>query len=98
MSRLKWAQDPKAMNWNQVSFSDETTIRLNCVKGLLWNLPGKKDRASYRAHPIKVNVWGCFSSKGCGHIVCSKQNLNAELMCDIPKRSLLPTARKQFCS
>ena len=28
--------------------------------------------------------------------VCFKENLNAELMCDIYKRGLLPTARKQF--
>ena len=47
-------------------------------------------------HPIKANVWGCFSSKGLGHIVSFKQNLNAELMCDISKRDFLPTARKQF--
>ena len=31
-NRLKWAHDHKAMNWNQVVFTDETTIRLNCVK------------------------------------------------------------------
>ena len=38
----KWARDLTAMHWNQVIFSDETTIRLNCVKGLLSNLPDKK--------------------------------------------------------
>ena len=47
-------------------------------------------------HPVKVNVWGCFSSKGFGRVVCFKESLNAELMCDIYKRALLPTARKQF--
>ena len=46
--------------------------------------------------PIKVNVWGCFSSKGFGRIVCFKQSPNAELMCDIFKHDLLPTAHKQF--
>ena len=47
-------------------------------------------------HPIEVNVWGCFSSKGFGRIVCFKENPNAELMCDIYKCGLLPTAQKQF--
>ena len=47
-------------------------------------------------HSIKVNVWRCLSSKGFDCIVCFKQNLNAELMCDISKCSLLPTARKQL--
>jgi transposase len=94
--RLKWAQDHKAMDWNQVIFSDETTVRLNSVKGLVWNLPGKKKVVRTVKHPIKVNVWGCFSSQGFGRIVCFKENLNAELMCNIYKYGLLPTAKKQF--
>ena len=47
-------------------------------------------------HPIKVNVWYCFSSKDFGHTVCFKQNLNANLTRDIYKDDLLPTVRKQF--
>ena len=47
-------------------------------------------------HPVKVNVWSCFSSKGFNRVVCFKENLNAELTCDIYKRGLLPTVRKQF--
>ena len=94
MNHLKWACDHKAMNWKQVIFSDETTIRLICIKGLLWNLPEKKIVRTI-TRPIKVNVWSCYSSKGFSDIVCFKQNLNAELMCDISKRGLLPTASKQ---
>ena len=40
----------------------------------------------------KINVWSCFPSEGFGRIVCFKKNLNAELMCDIYKLGLLPTA------
>ena len=47
-------------------------------------------------HPIKVNLWGCFSSKDFGRIICFKENLNAELLCDIYKPDLLRTARRQF--
>ena len=42
-NRLKWAQDNKATNWEQMIFSEETTIRLNTVKGSVWNLTGKKE-------------------------------------------------------
>ena len=42
MNHLKRAQDHKAIDWNQVISSNETIIRLNCVKGLLWNLPEKR--------------------------------------------------------
>ena len=34
-NRLKRTQDNKATNWEQVIFSDETTIRLNTVKVLV---------------------------------------------------------------
>ena len=47
-------------------------------------------------HSTKVNVWSCLSNEGFGIIVCFNQNFNAELMCDIYKRGLLSTARKQF--
>lgn len=77
-------------------FSDETTIRMNSVKGLVWNLPGKKKIVRTVKHPVKVNVWGCFSVRGFGRVVCFNENLNANLMCDIYKYGLLPTARKQF--
>ena len=36
------------MNWEQVIFSDETTIRLNSVKELVCNLTGKKEDRTNR--------------------------------------------------
>lgn len=95
-NRLKWAKDHLSTDWDQVIFSDETTIYLNQVKGRVWNLPGKKKVARTVKHPTKVNVWGCFSSRGFGRIFCFKENLNAKRMCNIYKRALLPTARDQF--
>ena len=95
-NRLRRAQHHIAIDWNQVIFSDETTIRLNSVKGLVWNFPEKKKVVRTVKHPIKVNVWGCFSSKGFGRIICFRQNLDAKFMCGIYKYSLLPTARKHF--
>ena len=83
---LKWTQDNRATNWEQVIFSDETTIRLNAVKRLVWNLSGKKKIGRTVKHSIKENVWGCFSSQSFARIVCFKQNFNAESMCDIDKR------------
>ena len=34
-NRLRWAQHHKATDWNQVIFSNETTVRLNSIKGLV---------------------------------------------------------------
>ena len=79
-------------------FSDETTVRLNTIKGLEWKLPRKKKIVRTVKHLTKVNVWDCFSSQGFGRIVCFKQNLNAKLMCDIYKRGLVPAAQKNLVS
>ena len=50
---LKWIQQHKATDWNQVIFSDE----MNSVKGLVWNFPEKKKVVRTVKHPVKVNVW-----------------------------------------
>ena len=55
MNRLKWAPDHKAMDWNQVIFTHETTIRLNCVKGLLCKSLEKRKVLRTVKHPVKVN-------------------------------------------
>ena len=81
---------------NQVIFTDETTVSSELCQRNGMELTWKKKVVRTVKHPVKVNVWGCFSSKGFGRVVCFKENLNAELMYDIYKRGLLPTAQKQF--
>ena len=60
INRLKWAHQNVGVdtNWDEVIFSDETTVFLNRVKGRSWNLPGRKKVKVIRtvSHPIKVNV------------------------------------------
>ena len=34
-NRLRWAQQHKATDWNQVIFSGKTAVHLNSVKGLV---------------------------------------------------------------
>jgi hypothetical protein len=96
MNRLKWANAKKDTNWNQVIFSDETTFFLSHIKRRAWNFPGRKKVVRTLKHLIKVNAWGCFSSKGFGKIICFKKNLNAQLMCKIYENGLLPTSRKHL--
>ena len=74
-------------------FANETTIRLNTVKGLVWNLGEKKKIARTVKHSSKVYIWSYSSSRSFGCIVCFKQNFNTELIYDIYKRG---TVRKQF--
>ena len=91
-NRLKWTQDNKATNREQVIFLAEAIIHLNTVKELVWKLPGEKKVVRIAKHSTKVNVWGCLSSQDFGRIVHFKRNFNAELMCAIYKPG---TAQKQ---
>jgi Transposase len=62
--RLKWAEDQRATDWNQVIISDETTIRMNSVKGLVWNLPGKKEGCANCQAPYQGQCLGLlFNSR-----------------------------------
>jgi len=59
-------------------------------------LPWEKKVVRTVKHPAKVHVWGCFSAQGFGEIICFERNLDAEFMCNIYKRGLLPSAAKLF--
>lgn len=47
-------------------------------------------------HPVKVQVWGCLTSKGFGKISCFSGTLNAARLCRICRNALLPSAREAF--
>ncbi len=63
-NRLKWAHCNEFTNWDRAIFSDEMTVYMNRVTRRVWNLPGNKKVILRVKHPERVNVWGCFSSKG----------------------------------
>jgi len=93
--RLKWAEDHRTTNWDQAIFSDRSTIRLNSVKGFVWNLP--KNKLCELSSILSKSMFGfAFSTQGFGRVVCFNENLSADLICDIYKYGFLPTARKQF--
>ena len=45
-------------------------------------------------HPIKINVWGCFSERGFGCLELFTENLNSEKMLKIYQRGLLRSVEK----
>ena len=62
--RLRCAQPTYDIDWNQIIFSDEATVRQNPLKRHVWHLPGKRKVVGTVKNPIKMNVWDCFSSSG----------------------------------
>jgi len=72
-NRFKWAKGHKCTYWDQVIFSDETTMLLNQVKWRVWNLPDKKKGVRNVKHSEKVNVWIVFRAKALEASFASKR-------------------------
>ncbi|CAF4832540.1 unnamed protein product, partial [Rotaria sp. Silwood2] len=95
--RLEWAQLVKNQNWCKVIATDETTFRLNTVRRMYWQLPGHRTIRRTVKFPLKVNAWGCMTSKGFGTIICFKENLKSLFLCNhLYQNGLLPTATHYF--
>ncbi|CAF1484250.1 unnamed protein product [Rotaria sordida] len=78
---LKWALSMQNQNWDQIVFSDESTIRLGPVKRRQWQLKGFRKVFRTIKYPGKVNVWDCFAPRGFGQILCFSPNLTSKFLC-----------------
>ena len=93
---LRWAQVTCDSDWNQVTFSDETTPHLNPLRRHIWYLSGKRKIVRRVKNLVKRNVWDCFSSSEFDRISCFRERLNADVLYKIYEHCLLPIARNQF--
>ena len=94
--RLSWAKEHKDFDWNSVIFTDESTFRLNQRLKKAWQFVGARKITHSVKHPLKVHVWGCFSSSSFGRLVCFTRNLNAQYMTTLYETALLPSAVDLF--
>lgn len=94
--RMTWATTNTDTDWDQVIFTDETTIKLFQHRKKVWRRKGEVKIRPTVKHPLKVHIWGCFSSHGFGRICCFTKNLNAAYLKQIYQKCLLTSARKWF--
>jgi hypothetical protein len=83
-------------DWIKVVFTDESTFKLNQNTGKAWRFPWMRKVSQSVKHPLKVNVWGCFSVKGFGSIICFARNLDGTYMCTLYGKGLLPSTAAFF--
>jgi hypothetical protein len=103
--RLSFAEgykDWKEEEWDRVLFSDEKLFYGAGFCGQVWvrRPPGEALEEEYcvdkRPHPVKVNVWGCFSGRGLGYSYLFSETLDASLHKHILSTHLLPSAHLLF--
>lgn len=97
-----WTED----QWETVLFADEAIIEGAGGKcsGRQWvrRPPGTLEafKPEYcvdkQAHPMKLNVWACFSGRGLGYCHIFEENTDARLLKHILNNHLLPSAKLLF--
>ena len=103
--RLSFAEGYKSWTekqWERVLFSDE---KIFLGKGFMGRVyvrrpPGEALNPEYcvdkKPHPVKVNVWSCFSSHGLGYCYIFNETLDTKLLKTIFNTHLLPSAQLLF--
>jgi hypothetical protein len=103
--RLSFAQGYKDWTeeqWDRVIFSDEKRFCGEGFCGRVWvrRPPRKALNPEYcvdkKPHPVKVNVWGCFSGRGLGYCYVFSEHLDGKLMKSILDEHLIPSAHLHY--
>uniref|UniRef100_A0A674PFI4 Uncharacterized protein n=1 Tax=Takifugu rubripes TaxID=31033 RepID=A0A674PFI4_TAKRU len=102
-ARLKFARahsDDPEEDWENVIWSDETKIELfgknsNCCVWRRKNavLHPKNTIPTVKHGGGNIMLWGCFSAKGPGRLICVKERMNGAMYREILSENLLPSAR-----
>ena len=94
--RVEWAQTHLNVNWNEVLFTDESSVKVYYNRKCVWRRRGEHVVRRSVKYPVKLHIWGAMSSTGFGRPYVFSENLNAKLMVKIYNKALLPSARKLF--
>jgi len=91
--------------WDRVLYSDEAVIEgEGSCSGRRWVRRAPSVIESLKSehctgklpHPIKMNVWACFSGRGLGYCYIFNSNLDAKLLEHILDTHLIPSAALVF--
>ncbi len=102
-ARLKFARehlDDPEEDWENVIWSDETKIELFGKNSTcrVWRRKNAELHPKNTIPTVKhgggnIMLWGCFSAKGPGRLICVKERMNGAMYRDILSENLLPSAR-----
>lgn len=95
--RLEWAHTNIHNSFDDVIWSDESSIQLDCHRRYCCRKEGERPRPKPRPkHATKVHVWAGISKKGPTGICIFEGIMDATLYCQILTRTLLPFLQEKF--
>uniref|UniRef100_A0A8C4T4K4 Transposase Tc1-like domain-containing protein n=1 Tax=Erpetoichthys calabaricus TaxID=27687 RepID=A0A8C4T4K4_ERPCA len=95
-ARLKFARehlDDPEEDWENVLWSDETKIERRVWRRKNAELHPKNTIPTVKHGGGNIMLWGCFSAKGPGRLICVKERMNGAMYRQIFSENLLPSAR-----
>lgn len=97
VKRLDWARANLHDDFQNVIWSDETTVQLETHRRHCYRKEGEKPNPKPRAkHPTKVHVWAGISKKGATKVCVFEGIMAAPLYCEILQKTLLPFIKEKF--
>ena len=95
--RLKWATENQDTSFDNVIFTDETTVQMETHRRTCCYKRGCKPRYKPKPkHPVKVHVWAGISSHGRSRLTIFEGKMNAPLFISILRQSLIPFIKDIF--
>ena len=76
--RVQWAREIKNYDWNLITASSKTMIRLHTSRKFSLQRSGKRRITRTVRFSLKINVWGCISEQEFGCSCCFTHDLNSE--------------------
>ena len=93
LDRLHWCLAHRDFNWDNVFFTDESSVWLHPIFKQKWVKSGETPVFQRPKHCPKFHMWGGVSSRGVTPLCIFRENLTKELFVDILEGHLLPTAQ-----
>src|SRR5579871_3427371 len=91
-SRLNWAKANRNIDWSRIVFTDKTTFLQFSKPKKVWRQKGEIIKVPTVKYSLKVHIYRCFSEKGFGNIYYFTENFTSNLLYNIYKNTLLPSA------
>lgn len=95
--RLLWARENLDDNFDDVIWTDESSIQMESHRRHSCRKIGQRPRNKPRPkHPTKVHVWAGISKRGCTQIVIFEGIMDAVLYTGILEQSLIPFIKETY--
>ncbi len=97
VKRLDWAQTHLQDQFDNVIWTDETTVQIETHKRFCYRKEGERPRPKARPkHPTKVHVWAGICRSGATKVCIFEGIMCAPLYCEILEKTLLPFLEEKF--